>query len=225
MALLVRVWIHSAPACRPNQGSSRSKARFSFHTAGCLTLGARKSTLACGVELPRPVVGCSAGSAWNRPSVAGQAPSVPLPQPTVRSTTPVLEYGLLSHTDAASPWNRPTPPRSWPLRRSAGSSAQLKPMRGCHRLAPSSVLVLSMPKPPVWRVPVPSPVTVPATTGAAAAALASGVSLLLLWSRRRPSVTASCLLTVQVSCRNRPVLVSDQLAAASSTLRPVAAVA
>jgi hypothetical protein len=31
----------------------------------------------------------------------------------MRVAIPVLEYGFDSHTLAAAPWNRPTPPRSW----------------------------------------------------------------------------------------------------------------
>ena len=118
---------------------------------------------------------------------------------------PVLLNGLLSHTLAAAPWNRPRPPRSC-MRRSLPERSQLKPTRGCTRRLPSNVSVLLRPKPPLSRVTV-VPETLPGTRGAAAAALNSGLVGTPCWSTRAPTIRLNRGEMRQLSCRNRPVLV------------------
>src|SRR5687768_9042215 len=110
MASLFLVYRYSALKVRPPHGSSASNARFDFQIEGCLNDGSRKSTLAAGVA-PGTAGGAS-GSALNRPPVVGHDGKPVRPQPMKRVATPGFENGLDIHTDAAAPWNRPTPPRT-----------------------------------------------------------------------------------------------------------------
>ena len=213
----VLVCSHSAPATRVpttgKAGSSASNARLAFHTDGCCRLGETASTAAAG-GVPTSV-GCAFGSGLKRAPAVAQA--VKLAQLSWATAAPVLEKGLDSQTLAAAPWNSPTPPRSCMRRSPPGF--QLKPMRGCASVLPSSVTELSMPKPPLLRTTV-VPVTLPATCGAAADVLNSGLLGTFCWSTRRPNIRLRALLTFQLSCTKRPALAMLKLAAPSCSVRP-----
>src|SRR5450830_7356 len=94
----------------PYHGSSVSKATLAFQIEGWCRLGSRKSTLAAGIA--PATIGWVSGLGLNRPSVVGHLVA-PLPlQVMLRAATPGLEKAFEIQTEAAAPWNRPTPPRT-----------------------------------------------------------------------------------------------------------------
>src|SRR5512147_1956167 len=101
---------YSAEPTRPHHGSSESKARLNFNDVGSLKCGSSTSIWQTPAEPPHTPAVTVDGPGWLFGSgLNGGLPSALLVY-CLDPTTPLLMYGLDSHTVGGTLWKRPTPP-------------------------------------------------------------------------------------------------------------------